>query len=195
MRDNERQETAPPSAAASAQGYVVHEGCDHIFFVGFLGAGKSTIARNLGRMFHRPYVDTDRMAERICHSNLAEVYATQGEGAFRDAETQALRTLVARKSLLVSCGGGIVERPENVELMHQMGVVLFLDGDLDDSLRQIQRTDRRPDLGTRAEAERLYARRRPLYEAASDFSVSITDRTFEEVAQAAGELLWEKGLL
>ena len=81
------------------------------------------------------------------------------------------------------------------ELMHQMGVVLFLDGDLDDSLRQIQRTDRRPDLGTRIEAERLYARRRPLYEAASDFSVSITNRTFEEVAQAAGELLWEKGLL
>ncbi|MBQ3266406.1 MAG: ATP-binding protein [Atopobiaceae bacterium] len=182
-------------AAANAQGYVIHEGCDHIFFVGFLGAGKSTIARNLGRMFHRPYVDTDRLAERICHCDLADVYATQGEEAFRDAETQALHSLIARKSLLVSCGGGIVERPENVELMHQMGVVLFLDGDLDDSLRQIQRTDRRPDLGTRLEAERLYARRRPLYEAASDYSVSITNRTFEEVAQAAGELLWEKGLL
>lgn len=195
MRDNEGRSTAPHGAGPSAQGYVVHEGCDHIFFVGFLGAGKSTVARNLGHMFHRPYVDTDRMAERICQGSLAEVYATRGEGFFRDAETQALRKLAVRKSLLVSCGGGIVERPENVALMHQMGVVIFLDGDLDDSLRQIQRTDRRPDLGTRAEAERLYARRRPLYEAASDFSVSIKDRTFEEVAQAAGELLWEKGLL
>ena len=45
-------------------GYVVHEGCDHIFIVGFLGAGKSTLARNLGQLFHRSYVDTDRMAER-----------------------------------------------------------------------------------------------------------------------------------
>ena len=176
-------------------GYVVHEGCDHIFFVGFLGVGKSTVARNLGQLFGRPYVDTDRMAERICHAPVTEVYETQGEEAFRDAETRALKRLEKRKSLLVSCGGGIVEREENTRLMKSMGVVVFLDGDLDDSLRQIQRTDRRPDLGTREEAERLYAHRRPLYEAASDFSVSIKDRTFEEVAQAAGELLWEKGLL
>jgi shikimate kinase len=47
------------------EGYITHEGCDHIFFVGFLGAGKSTLARNLGRLYHRTYVDTDRMAERI----------------------------------------------------------------------------------------------------------------------------------
>lgn len=180
---------------ASHGGYVVHEGCDHIFFVGFLGAGKSTVARNLGQLFGRPYVDTDRMAERICHAPVADVYATQGEEAFRDAETRALRRLEKRKSLLVSCGGGIVEREENTRLMHSMGTIVFLDGDLDDSLRQIQRFDRRPDLGTRAEAEALYERRRPLYEAASDFSISIKDRTFEEVAQAAGELLWEKGLL
>lgn len=59
--------------------YVVHEGCDHIFFVGFLGAGKSTLARNLGELFHRRYVDTDRLAERIAGKSLAEIYEDDGE--------------------------------------------------------------------------------------------------------------------
>ena len=71
--------------AGKATGYVVHEGCDHVFFVGFLGAGKSTVARNLGRLFGRPYVDTDRMAERVLHQSVAEVFAQRGESAFRDA--------------------------------------------------------------------------------------------------------------
>ena len=56
MRDNDRRDAAPLGAAANAQGYVIHEGCDHIFFVGFLGPGKSTIERNLGRTFPRPSV-------------------------------------------------------------------------------------------------------------------------------------------
>ena len=148
-------------------GYVVHEGCDHIFFVGFLGAGKSTLARNLGSLFHRPHV----------------------------AETRELARLASRKSLLVSCGGGIVERPENCALMHEMGAVLFLDGDLEDSLRQIRCPERRPDLGTAEHAARVYHRRRPLYEGVADLTIDIRNKTFEQVAHEAGQLLWERGLL
>ena len=92
---------------------IVHDGCDHIFFVGFLGADKSTLARNLGKMFSRTYVDTDRLVERALGLSVTEAFASVGESAFRDAETVELRRLEARKSLLVSCGGGIVERPEN----------------------------------------------------------------------------------
>lgn len=177
------------------RGYVVHEGCDHVFFVGFLGAGKSTVARNLGELFGRAYVDTDRMAERLCHRSQAEVYECEGEQFFRDAETQALKSLRERKSLLVSCGGTIVDRQENCELMHEMGVVVFLDGCLSDSLRQIQRLDKRPDLTCPERTRELYMQMRPLYEAVADLKISITGKTFEEVAQDAGQLLWEKGLL
>ena len=105
--------------------YVVHEGCDHIFFVGFLGAGKSTLARNLGELFHRRYVDTDRLAERIAGKSLAEIYEDDGEELFRQAETEVLHTLKSKKSLLVSCGGGIVEKDVNLALMREMGVVKF----------------------------------------------------------------------
>ncbi len=175
--------------------YVVHEGCDHIFFVGFLGAGKSTLARNLGSLFHRPSVDTDRIAERLLGKPISRVFAEDGEDAFREAETRGLSTLFARKSLLVSCGGGIVECSRNIELMHQMGTVVYLDGDLADSLRQIKNTARRPDLGDARQAEELYLHRRPLYEASADIRIDIRNKTFEQVALESGQLLWEKGLL
>lgn len=176
-------------------GYVVHEGCDHLFFVGFLGAGKSTLARNLGALFHRPCVDTDRLVERALGRSVAEAFATLGEEHFRDEETHQLRRLAARKSLLVSCGGGIVEREVNSELMHEMGVVVFLDGDLADSLRQIRRPELRPDLGSAEHAAEVYRRRRPLYERAADITIDIRNKTFEQVALESGQLLWERGLL
>ena len=177
------------------RGYVVHEGCDHLFFVGFLGAGKSTLARNLGALFHRPHVDTDRLVERALGRSVTEIFSTLGEPAFREAETRELGKLAGRKSLLVSCGGGIVERPVNCELMHQMGVVVFLDGDLEDSLRQIRCPERRPDLGSAEHAAQVYRRRRPLYESAADLTIDIRNKTFEQVAHEAGQLLWERGLL
>ena len=103
-------------------------GCDHIFFIGFLGAGKSTLARNLGRMFNRRYVDTDRLVERRRGRSVARIFAQEGEARFRELETQALASLKAERSLLVSCGGGIVETERNIALMHAMGYCVYLDG-------------------------------------------------------------------
>ena len=177
----------------SSNGYVTHEGCDHIFFIGFLGAGKPTLARNLGRLYRRQYVDTDRMAERLMCKSVRECFEQDGEEAFRDAETEVLEILRKEKSLLVSCGGGIVERPQNSQLMREMGAVVYLDGDLADSLRQIQHPEKRPDLGKDARA--LYDHRRPLFLSAADYVIDIRNKSFDEVAEDAGSLLWAEGLL
>ena len=177
------------------EGYITHDGCDHIFFVGFLGAGKSTLARNLGRLYRRRYVDTDRMAERLLCKSVSQCFCEDGEAAFRDAETEVLRRLRGSKSLLVSCGGGIVERPANCDLMHEMGVVVYLDGSLEDSLRQIQHPELRPDFVSADCARRLYTYRRPLYERECDLSIDIRGKSFDQVMTEAGQLLWEKGLL
>lgn len=91
---------------------TVKRGCDHIFFVGFLGAGKSTLARNLGRMFHRRFVDTDRLVERKCGQTVSQIFEAEGEQRFRTLETEALESLASERSLLVSCGGGVVETPQ-----------------------------------------------------------------------------------
>lgn len=174
---------------------AVKHGCDHVFFVGFLGAGKSTLARNLGRMFHRRFVDTDRLVERRCGSTVSQVFEEQGEDCFRELETDVLEGLKSERSLLVSCGGGIIETPRNIELMHEMGFCVYLDGDLDDSLRQIRRSDTRPDFRSAEHAADLLAHRRPLYEQAADLTVDIRGASFTEVSYVVAELLLERGLI
>lgn len=185
----------PGMRRGPARNKAAHRGCDHVFFIGFLGAGKTTVARNLGNMFHRRFIDVDHMVERELHATVTRIFATEGEEAFRDAETRALESLRERRGMLVSCGGGVIERPENMRIMHEMGHVVFLDGTLEDSLRQIRRPDKRPDLGDREHARALYAHRRPLYEKACDYRVKISGKSFEQVAYEVGELLWERGLL
>lgn len=173
----------------------VKRGCDHVFFIGFLGAGKSTLARNLGQMFRRRYVDTDRLVERRCGQTVTQVFECEGEPRFRALETEVLQGLAKQRSLLVSCGGGIIETPENIDLMHQMGYCVYLDGDLDDSLRQIRRSDTRPDFQSVTHAAALIDHRRPLYRKAADLVLDIRGKTFTEVSYSCAELLLERGLL
>lgn len=179
----------------AGRGYVVHEGCDHLLFVGFLGVGKSTLARNLAAMVGRAYVDTDRLVELMLRKSVREVFEQDGEAAFRRGERRVLERLKRRKSLLVSCGGGTVEDEECRRLMGELGTVVYLDGSLDDSLRQIRNLKRRPDFSTPGEAAALYERRRPLYESVADVVIDIRGKSFDEVASEAGQLLWDRGLL
>lgn len=178
-----------------SMGYTSHGGCDHIFFIGFLGAGKSTLARNLGSLFNRRHVDTDRMVVHHEHASVAEIFRDKGEQSFRDLEQSALKSLEYKKSLLVSCGGGIVECPESVKLMRQMGKIVFLDIDLDGALSHIAHPEIRPDLGSYDQAAQLLAHRRPLYIDAADYSIDIRGLSFSEVAFLVGDYLYEVGLL
>ncbi|QWT17084.1 shikimate kinase [Collinsella sp. zg1085] len=169
--------------------------CDHIFFVGFLGAGKSTLAKNLGRMFHRRYVDTDRLVERQQGMSVTQIFASEGESAFRRYETAILQDLALEQSLLVSCGGGIIETEQNIELMRDMGYVVHLDGDLEDSLRQIRRADTRPDFQSVNHARELFWHRLPRYQAVADMTIDIRRKSFTRVAYEVAELLLERDLL
>ena len=63
----------------------IKHGCDHIFFIGFLGAGKSTLARNVGTMFKRRFIDTDRLVVRRCGKSVTEIFETEGEDRFANS--------------------------------------------------------------------------------------------------------------
>ena len=129
------------------------------------------------------------------HASVAQLFDTVGEPAFRAMEVAALRSLLSEKSCLISCGGGIVECPESVELMRTMGKVVFLDLNLDEALSHITHPEIRPDLGTYDEAARLLSHRRPLYEQAADYVLDIRGLSFIDVAYSVGELLYDEGLL
>lgn len=170
--------------------------CDHIFFIGFMGAGKSTLARTLGTMFGRRFCDTDRLVIARTGSSIKKIFADKGEAYFRERETSVIESLSLERSLLVSCGGGVIVRPENVELMRAMGHVVFLDISVDGALAHITNRSERPLLGdTREQTAALHAQRRPQYLAAAHTVVDINGKDFQEVAHEVGALLVEMGLL
>jgi shikimate kinase len=176
-------------------GYVTHDGYDHVLFVGFSGAGKSTTARRLSNWYRRPYVDIDRQVERALGASVDKLWAAGDQAAFRAAETAELERLKGEKSRLVACGSGIVDTPANLPLMKELGAVVYLKGTLADSREQIRNFDKRPDLTDPVAMRRLYEQRTPLYEELADYTFTISGKTFEEVAREVAGVLWEEGLL
>ena len=171
----------------------IKHGCDHIFFIGFLGAGKSTLARNVGTMFKRRFIDTDRLVVRRCGKSVTEIFETEGEDF---ASSRPRRpSLQSERSLLVSWGGGIVETPVNIELMHEMGTSCTR-GLLEDSIRQIRRSDTRPYCRSPSMllapvlsiAVRCIARPPTL-------PLIFATSPFEDVSYLCAEMLFERGLL
>lgn len=151
-----------------------------------MGSGKSSIGRLLARKLRRRFADTDRLVIGREGREIAEIFRTDGELRFREVETAVLRSLEGRCGLVVATGGGIVTRPENVEILRRLGFVVWLKADEDVILERVSRNENRPLVQTadpRATIRELYAKRLPLYEAASDFCVNTSTLPHHDVAE------------
>lgn len=136
----------------------------NIILIGMPGCGKSTIGALLAKKLGRTLVDADAEIERLAGKTIPEIFAQDGEDAFRNWETQVLAELGKRSGLVIATGGGCVTRQRNYPLLHQNGCIVWLRRDI-----QVLPTDGRPlsqanDLGD------MYTKRKPLYEAFADFS-------------------------
>ncbi|WP_417229753.1 shikimate kinase [Thermophilibacter sp.] len=141
---------------------------DNVVLIGMPGAGKTSCGRELARLLHRPFVDLDDAIALESGREPSRIITEEGEEAFRRLETEAARRYGGRSGLVVACGGGIVARAENYDLLHQNGTVVLIDRPLD----QLS-SDGRP-LSQAQGIERLAAQRRPLYESWADVTVRCT---------------------
>ena len=156
-----------------------------IVLIGFMGVGKSSIGCCLAERTGLPRFDTDEMIAKDFGMPIAGIFAKHGEGAFRDAETEALRSLRRKSKSVVVTGGGIVLRPENIELLKELGLIVHLDADEETVFRRLMRKRTRPLIQTanpRLTVKRLLAERAALYHAAADMAVFTSDLSEQEVA-------------
>ena len=158
-----------------------------LFFIGFMGAGKTSVSAALGRMLTLPVIEMDEQIALNEGMTIPEIFAQKGESHFRQCETALLENLAAESTCLVSCGGGVPMRQENVAAMRRCGTVVLLTARPEVILERVKDSDERPLLQGKknvADIAALMAQRRGAYEAAADVTVDTSDLTIEEVCRA-----------
>ena len=151
----------------------------NLVLVGMPGCGKTTVGQALARLSGKPFVDLDGEIVRRAGKPIPEIFAQDGEAAFRDLESRVLAEVCAGHGQVVATGGGAVLREENRRAMRRTGRVYFLRRAL-----ELLPTDGRP-LSRRGGLEEMYQARRPMYSAAADVHVDNS----AGVEETAG-LIW-----
>jgi shikimate kinase len=136
---------------------------DKIYLVGFMGAGKTTIARALGRVMGWQVEDLDERIEARERRTIAGIFAQQGEPYFRQLERQALTELLPERHIIVATGGGTFAEADNRALMLADGGVAWLDLPLPRVIERVPADGRRPLAADRIQLEQLYTRRQLAY--------------------------------
>lgn len=158
-----------------------------VYLVGFMGSGKSTIAKRLSQLWNQPYADTDQEIERIYNQTIPDIFAEEGENIFRDYETNVLKKL---DKPIVATGGGIVERKENIKWMKQNGIIIYLHTSFNELVKRLKHDINRPLWEQSLEKRKsLYKKRQEMYESCADMTVNTDEKDVDTVTQVIMEWL------
>lgn len=136
---------------------------DKLYLVGFMGAGKTTVARALGRRLGWRVEDIDARIEARERRTVSAIFAKEGEAYFRQAERDVLKELLPERNVIIASGGGTFVEPDNRGLMLADGAVAWLDAPLSRIIDRVPPDGRRPLAADRAQMEQLFQRRQVAY--------------------------------
>lgn len=171
-----------------------------VFLTGFMGTGKTAVARRLAAILGWPWVDTDQEIEKVTGLAIEDIFRKHGEIRFRSEETLALKRIVrdwAGQPGIVSTGGGMVLKAENVELMRAHGVIIGLTATPEVIFQRVKMRQlrKRPLLRTkgdvRARIEELLSQREPVYRSVAEVIIDTSSKEPEQIARELVE--WIKG--
>lgn len=167
----------------------------NIVLIGYRGTGKSHVGRILAKRFGLELVSMDAEIVKVAGKTIPEIVAESGWPAFRDLESAEARKLAGCDGLVIDCGGGVIERPENVGILQRNAIVFWLRAEVDTIVGRIADDNQRPALVAgktfTEEISEVLAVRTPKYRAAAHHEIATDTLTPEEVA-AQIAALWAK---
>lgn len=156
----------------------------NIFFIGFMGCGKSTMARLLSEKTGMELIEMDETIEAEAGMSINEIFEKFGETYFRDLETQLIHRIAERGGAVVSCGGGAILRPENVEMMKKNGQIIYFSATPETIYKRVRNSTNRPLLNGNMNVEyitSLMETRLPRYLAAADITIVVDEKKKQEI--------------
>ncbi|MCD8161014.1 MAG: shikimate kinase [Clostridiales bacterium] len=161
----------------------------NLFLIGFMGAGKSTVASAFHTLCGMKVLEMDEEIERRAGMPVSDIFSTLGEEAFRQMETELITTLEPGRRFVVSCGGGTPMREVNVRAMRRRGTIVWLTATADTVLERVADSNARPLLEghkDRGYIQAMMNQRRPKYQAAADIAVATDGK---DAAEICGDIL------
>jgi len=160
----------------------------NIFLIGPMGAGKTTIGRQLARKLGMRFLDSDRVIEERTGADIPLIFEKEGEAGFRRREQAVIDELTREENLVLATGGGAVLSAENRSALAQRGRVIYLHSDLDSLVERTGKDRSRPLLQSGQEPHAVLARileqREPLYRETADFTIDTSNASISHVIQA-----------
>lgn len=165
---------------------------NNIILIGYMGCGKTTVGKNLARITGYTFTDTDEMIEKQQGRTIREIFATDGEEAFRKMETKLLEQLIQEQStqLVISTGGGMPLREKNRKLLAELGTVIYLQTKPQTVYERIKDDTKRPLLQCEdplARINEMLATRGPIYKSATNNIIPVDDLRQSEIAELIRE--------
>ena len=143
----------------------------NLVLIGLSGCGKSTFGRRLAKRLRLPLLDTDVMIEKKTGRTIPDIFAADGESGFRDIESACAREAAAVQGAVISTGGGMILREENIKELSKNGLVVFIDRHPSRILRSTTLKDRPLVQDDKDKLFRLYAARLALYRRHADVTI------------------------
>lgn len=159
----------------------------NIVLIGPMGSGKTTIGKQLARMFNLDFYDCDHELERLTGASVSLIFDLEGESGFRLREHQLLQKLTKKTGVLIATGGGIVCSKENRRLLSSNGLVVYLKTSIDNQLKRLEKDKSRPLLQAEDRMQRLLELakvRNPLYEDTADLVFTTQNTSVYATARA-----------
>ena len=164
----------------------------NIVLIGMPGAGKTTIGRKLSKALGRPVLDADDKVVEQTGRTIKDLFQ-EGEDVFRQAETAAVKALSAMDGIIISCGGGVVKRPENIAFLQATGKIFFLNRDLAAIAGCVDKVSRPLLNSAEDRLTQLYRERMHLYLKYADYTIPV-DEDFDKTTEYIIELVRKAGL-
>ncbi len=158
---------------------------NNLFIIGFMGVGKTTVSDYLSIILNRHKIDIDKYIEEKENMTISQMFEEYGEDYFRNCETNVLKELNEKSNKIISCGGGIVLRGENIDLMKKQGKIVLLTASAQTIYERVKSSTERPILNNNMNVEfisSLMKKREEKYLETADIIINTDNKDIKEIS-------------